>query len=381
MPRPDVLRGLTDESVLDVVFVQSAVTRAEIARQTGISKATINEAVRRLEKAGLLVAGDRQEGRPGRSGTFYELASDAGFIIAADLGAAGLRVAATDLFGRSIASLTYPPPRDVQGVASGLRRGVKEAMVRGARLGHPLRAVSISIANPVDPASGAVVPLPDTPYPEGVITPGRVLAGLFEAPLIVDNDVNLAAIAEQILGAGRSVDNFVYVYIGAGLGMGIVLNGSLVHGARGLAGEIGYLPVGPTVDTGHGRHSLARVAAARGFASRGRGVQARQVFRLAEAVFARAERGNTEALELLEREGRAVGEAVAAVCATIDPQLVILGGPVGGHPALLPLVQRTVNKLAPVAVPVKHGTVGEDTSLRGAIVVGLQRAREQLLAR
>jgi predicted NBD/HSP70 family sugar kinase len=381
LPRPDVLRELTDESVLDVVFVRSAVTRAEIARQTGISKATINEAVRRLERAGLLVAGGSEEGRPGRAGTFYELASDAGFIIAADLGATGLRITATDLFGQSICSLSYPPPDSVRGVAVGLRRGVREAMARGARLGHPLRAVSVSIANPVDPASGRVVPLSDTPYPEGVIAPAQVLAGLFSAPLIVDNDVNLAAIAERVLGAGRSVDNFVYVYIGAGLGMGIVLNGSLVRGARGLAGEIGYLPVGPTSEAAHGRHRLARVAAAGSFARNDKaGARPRQVFQLAEAVFARAERGNAEAIELLEREGRAVGEAIAAVCATIDPQLVILGGPVGGHPALLPLVQLTVNELAPVPIPVLHGLVGENPSLRGAIAVSLQRARQDLLA-
>jgi hypothetical protein len=68
------------------------------------------------------------------------------------------------------------------------------------------------------------------------------------------------------------------------------------------------------------------------------------------------------------------------VCATIDPQLVILGGPVGGHPALLPLVQLTVNELAPVPIPVLHVLVGENPSLRGAIAVGLQRAREDLLA-
>lgn len=68
LPRPDVLRELTDESVLGVVFVHGAVTRAEIARQTGISKATINAAVRRLERAALLVAGGSEEGRPGRAG-------------------------------------------------------------------------------------------------------------------------------------------------------------------------------------------------------------------------------------------------------------------------------------------------------------------------
>ncbi len=380
LPRAELLRVLTDENVLDVIFGQGAVTRAEIARQTGISKPTINEAVRRLEQAGLLVAGGSQSGRPGRAGTLYELASDAGFVVAVELGAAGIHVVVTDLFGRDIARFAYPAPRDVEGVEKGLRQGVRDAMDRGARFGHRLRAVAVSIANPVNPITGAVVPLPDTPYPEGVISPVEVLAGMFTAPLVVDNDLNLAAIAERSLGAGRSVDNFVYVYIGAGLGMGIVLNGSLVRGARGLAGEIGYLPIGPLSTAVQGRHRLARVAAAQGFTGEAKGAgPGGNVAELVGAVFARAQAGDTQALALLEREGQAVGEAVAAVCAMVDPELVVLGGPVGGQPALLPLIQRTVNELAPVPIPVQHGTVGEAPSLRGATVVGLQRAREELL--
>lgn len=381
LPRAELLRELTDEYVLDVIFGKGLVTRAEIARQTGISKPTVNEAVRRLEEAGLLVAGGSEAGRPGRAGIFYQLAADAGFIIAAELGAAGVQVVATDLLGQRIVTLTYPPALDVRGVEDGLYRGVREAMERGAQLGHRLRAVTVSIANPVDPATGAVVPLPDTPYPEGVISPATLLAGVFTAPLVVDNDVNLAAIAERHLGAGRSVDNFVYVYIGAGLGMGLVLNGSLVRGARGLAGEIGYLPIGLISAVAQKRHRLARTAAALSFAGEEKdAVSGGKALLLVESVFARAEGGDTEALDLLEREGQAVGEAVAAVCAIVDPELVILGGPVGAHAALLPLVQRTVNELAPVRVPVRHGTVGEDPSLRGAIVVGLQRARENLLS-
>jgi predicted NBD/HSP70 family sugar kinase len=244
-----------------------------------------------------------------------------------------------------------------------------------------LRAVAVSIANAVDPDTGAVVALSDTPYPEGLISPADALAQVSSAPLIVDNDVNLAALAERALGAGQSVPNFVYVFVGIALGMGLVLNGSPVRGARGLAGEIDYLPIGPACGPGPGRQRLARAASAWALVgAKELGGRAADVLAVAETVFVRAGLGDAHALELVEREGRVIGEAVTAACAMVDPQLVILGGPVGGQPALLPFVQKTVNELAPVPVPVLSGTVGPNPSLRGAVVVALQRARDDLLA-
>ncbi|HKG52091.1 MAG TPA: ROK family transcriptional regulator, partial [Actinomycetales bacterium] len=272
LPRLDLLRELSDQSVLDVVFAEQAVTRAEIARRTGISKPTVNEAVRRLERVGLLRAAGSQTGRPGRVATFYEVAADVGFVLAVDLGPSAIRVTVGDLLGNALVDSSYPPPREPSGVADQLRRAVDTAVEAG-RAGHgPLRAVAVSVANPVDPATGTVVALPDTPYPEGLIQPAEALADSLanpaDVPLLVENDVNLAALAEGAHGAGRDVDSFAYLYVGAGLGMGLVLGGSLVRGSRGLAGEIGYLSLGFAGPEKQRRHGLARAVAAHGFGPR-----------------------------------------------------------------------------------------------------------------
>jgi predicted NBD/HSP70 family sugar kinase len=380
LPRLDLLRELTDQSVLDVVFTTGAVTRAEIARQTGISKPTINEAVRRLERVGLLRPAGSQTGRPGRVATFYEVASDAGFVVAVDLNPSAIGVTAGDLFGATFAEWSYPPPRQPAGVADQLRAAVATAVERGRAGSGPLLAVAVSVANPVDP-SGAVIALADTPYPEGLIQPAEVLAGQFDVPLLVENDVNLAAIAERFEGAGRDIPSFAYLHVGAGLGLGLIINGTLVRGSRGAAGEIGYLSLGFGSPDEHDRHGLARAVAAHGFAPRRRGDELQDAITVARDVFDRAATGDAEALAVIEREGQAIGEAAAAVCAIVDPDLIILGGPIGTRPTLLPPVQRTVDKLAPIPTPVLTGTIAEAAPLRGALALALQRARADLWAR
>jgi predicted NBD/HSP70 family sugar kinase len=348
LPRLDLLRELSDQSVLDVVFAAAPVTRAEIARRTGISKPTVNEAVRRLERVGLLRPAGTETGRPGRVATYYEVAADAGFVVGVDLNPTAVRICATDLFRREFHTETMPPlrarsPRDV---AQQLRTGVRAALEAGRRDHGELLALGVSVANPVDPATGAVIALPDTPYPEGLIQPAEVLADLVSAPLLVDNDVNLAAIAEMEYGVGREVASFAYLFVGAGIGAGLVVDGTLLRGARGLAGEIGYLSMGFGSPEEHSRHGLARAVAAQDFAG----------------------------------TARAIGEAAAALCAVLDPQLVVLGGPIGLQPALLEPVQRAVDALAPVPTPVRTGTVGEAAPLQGALVVALERARADLWA-
>lgn len=180
-----------------------------------------------------------------RVGTYYQVAADAGFVIAVDLHQNEIRLCAADLFGRPFLESTHQPaqPRDPEHIARQLRSIITGAIDQGT-VGHgkPL-TIGVSVANPVDPRTSAVIPLEDTPYPEGVFQPQEALAGLTDAPLLVENDVNLAAVAERWHGAGRDADSFAYVFIGAGMGMGLVIGDRLIRGARGVAGEIGYLSV------------------------------------------------------------------------------------------------------------------------------------------
>jgi predicted NBD/HSP70 family sugar kinase len=197
----------------------------------------------------------------------------------------------------------------------------------------------------------------------------------------VGNDVNLAAVAERWHGAARMADSFAYVFIGAGMGMGLVIGDQLIQGARGVAGEIGYLSVSSQSPGTQTRHGFARAVAAAGF--RPRHIPKDDdldAVAVANEVFRRAAEGDPEARAIVEREGRIIGEAIATVCSVVDPELILLGGPIGSHPALLEPVRDAVNALAPLPPPVEAGALGDAAPLRGALAIALRRARSDLRA-
>ncbi|WP_181772473.1 ROK family transcriptional regulator [Amycolatopsis pittospori] len=352
MPLPQsVLREATDRRLLDEVVSRGRVTRAELAATTGLSKPTVSEAVRRLTESGLLEATGAQEtGRRGRVGTFYELGPSAGRVLAIEVGQSGVRAWSTDLAGTVLGEYEHPAGAagDTDAVVAALRAVVSEASA-GKGI---LRAVAVSMANPVDPKTHEVVALPDSPFPEGLLSPVDVLADLVEAPVLVDNDVNLAALAEQRAGGAVGVSSFAYVYVGAGLGVGLYIGDRLVRGAHGLAGEIGYLP-------GAGSGTLA-AELADGFG------RADAPSNDVEAALRILDNGETGALCGI------VVRAVASITAVVDPELVLLGGPVGCHPALLEPVREA---LSPSPTRLERGTLGTLASLHGATYSALEHAR------
>ena len=356
-----VLREATDRALLDETIRQGRTTRVELAEATGYSRPTVSEAVRRLVAGGLLDAtGLKETGKRGRVGTFYSLGARAGWALALEVSQGGLRFRTTDLAGQALAEGSRPPtsPGDVDGLIASLRETVRTA-TGGA---GPLRAVGVSIANPVDPVSHAVVPLVGTPFPEGLVSPVEMIGDLVDAPILVDNDVNLAALAEHRIGRAAGESSFAYVYVGAGLGVGLYLGDQLIRGAHGLAGEIGYLPgtVSPT---------LAGDLAANGF--RRSDAPSTDV----TAVLALLDRADEGGLSHL---ADAVGRVIVSVAAVVDPALFLLGGPVGTHPALLPRVREMISFPGPTRVD--HGELGADAPLHGAVQMAIEHARAVAVA-
>lgn len=363
LPRLAMLRDLTDRAVLDRVFAEGRTTRAELAARTGISKPTISESVRRLEAAGLLRAtGSDQTGRRGRVATFYELATDAGYVLAVTVDQAGVHTLTTDLTDEPITEHRHAAgrPGDRAALTDALRDAVRAALVTGR---GPLRAVALSVANPVDPATREVIALPESPFPEGGVRPREILADLVTAPVLVDNDVNFAALTERRIGAARGVDSFAYVYVGAGLGMSLYVGDRLIRGAHGLAGEIGYLTTDPP-------HRLAGIIARQGF---GRPDAPSLDVAATLAVLDRA--GDASARDAVTALGRAIGQAVAAVCTIVDPELVLLGGPVGRRAELLEPVRSAVAESAPATARIELGEITESAALRGARLSAVDTGR------
>ncbi|MEV5712834.1 ROK family transcriptional regulator [Amycolatopsis mediterranei] len=359
LPRLAMLRAMTDRAVLDQVFARNRTTRAELAATTGISKPTISESVRRLETAGALRAtGADQTGRRGRIATFYELAADAGRVVAAEVNQQGIRTVTTDLTGTVLATERHAPGR--RPVAAAVRAAVTAASAAGP---GPVRATAISVANPVDPVAHQVVTLPGSPFPEGTLRAGEI-----GPDVLLDNDVNFSALAERREGAGRGAKSFAYVYVGAGLGVSLYVGEHLIRGAHGLAGEIGYLDSA-------GR-TLADALAGQGF---GRADAPSLDVGALLSTLDTAAAGDAGAIERLRLLGATLGRAVAAICTIVDPDLVVLGGPAGSRAGLVTEIRRTVSAAAPGPVRVTAGEVTDSAALRGALLSALDHGRDRLV--
>ena len=237
-PSLELLRSLSDEHVLRALMVHRRATRAELALATGLSKPTVSESVRRLSEAAVVVdTGERTTGR-GRIGTYYALPATTGCALVTSIAPEGIVAEAIDVYGdvaaRAEAEVSRSPgtsqvARTLKGVAAQVGDG-------------PFRLAVVSAADPVDRETGRLVELPDAPFLVGALDPPAALASVVAGPVTVDNDVNWAARAEL----AREPRDFVYVYLGEGVGAAVVSDGEVRRGHGGLAGEIAHVPtVGP----------------------------------------------------------------------------------------------------------------------------------------
>lgn len=184
-------------------------------------------------------------------------------------------------------------------------------------------------------------------------------------PVVLENDVNVAALGE--LTAGQAGDNFAFVALGTGIGMGLVIGGVLIRGARGAAGEIGYLPLGadPLDPDNHRRGALEEMVAGETIGHRYEDLTG--VPATSREVFARAARGGEAASAVLDDYARWVAAGLGAIVAVVDPSAIVLGGGIGTRPELLPRVRQWLARMGHAQVPVTVSTLGEQAPLHGAV--------------
>jgi predicted NBD/HSP70 family sugar kinase len=253
----------------------------------------------------------------------------------------------------------------------------------GAVHGPPL-ALGISAPGIVDQTSGRVTSLAYNVVPEGGFDPLEVIRDRFDLPVLVENNVNLAAVGEKWFGLARGVSTMVFISIGAGIGMGIIIDDEVVRGAHGAAGEIGYLPlVGDPFNPRHRLHGgledeigAAGIVAA--FNER-RGPDDPQLASVHD-VFELAAGGDAVAQTVVESVASRLGTAIATACAILDPELVVLGGGIGASPLLLRPVRGSAAALVPITARIETSLLGERAALQGAIAIALNAARTMLLS-
>jgi predicted NBD/HSP70 family sugar kinase len=380
---PNPLRELSEQDVLEAVFRKGPLTRPQIAAETALSKATVGAAVDRLEKAGIVKAVGPVHGARGRSPIGYAVRERAGFVLGVDIGGRNIRVGAADIFGELIHDVRHSTSRDGARAVAAQVLEIASSVIDRTRATHArVLAVGISAPGVVDQRTRSVVSLAYNVSPDGGFDPLSAIGARLGVPVLIENNVNLAAVGESWHGVAHGVGTFVFVSIGAGVGMGLVTGGELVRGAHGAAGEIAYLPSGSDpFDERHRLHGgledeIGAEAIVRAFAER-----AGHSVPTAHDVFTLAQEGNAEARAIVEVVERRLGAAIASVIAVLDPELVVLGGGIGSNRYLLPGVRARAAELVPLSARIETSTVGERSALYGAIAIALREARSQLFTR
>ncbi len=380
-----VLADSSERAVLAALLDGTPMTRPELAAGSGLSRPTISEAVRRLVEAGLLVEDGVRRGRRGRVPTYYRLAPTSGYVVGLDIGGDNLRVAAADLAG--VVRYERRQPTRAIGAA---RIAVQAARMTAAAMRAvgeefgPLRRVGVAAPGVIHPDQ-RTMSVAHNLGEDGTFDLVTPLEARIAAPIVLDNNVNLAALGERWRGHARGVATFAFLAVGAGIGMGLVHAGEVVRGAHGAAGEVAYLPlpgsVPPAERVGHGKEPLAAEAGAYGVLAALRARRSWPGRRPATVreLFEQAAAGLPAARELVEAEARQLGLTVASACAVFDPELVVLGGGVGSNPLLLPTVRDTVAAHVPFPPRIETSALGVAASLTGALFVALAAAREELL--
>jgi predicted NBD/HSP70 family sugar kinase len=373
--------------VIDALRTRGAISRADIARQTGLSRSTVSSLVGDLQAAGLVVERVAESAAPaspqgGRPPVLVALDQSAGAVVGLDFGHDSLRVAVADL-SYAILAETYAELEVDTAAQDALDTGarlvselIEEAGVERDRV----LAAGMGLPGPIERESG-LVHSPILPSWVG-LNPANEMEERLELPVHLDNDANVGALGESTFGVGRGSHVMAYLRLSAGIGAGLVINGRPFRGARGIAGEIGHVlvdPQGPICRCGN-RGCLETFVAGPALCEllrRSHGpLTVHDLLRLAEE-------GDAGCQRVLADAGRVVGRAVADLCNYLNPDLVVVGGDlsVAGDVLLEPMREAVRRFAIPAAVEdveIVAGTLGGRAELLGALALAGHESEDPL---
>jgi glucokinase-like ROK family protein len=372
------LRRTNRHRVVEALRQHGSVSRADIARITGLSHTTVSSLVAELVHRGLLaeqpVSGRRRAGT-GRPPVLLSLTAPAGSAIGVDFGHQHLRVAVADLSSTVLVERAVELDVDHQATAAlaaaaGLVDEVlaEAGVVRAGALG-----IGMGLPGPVEDATGTIGSSVIMPAWAG-LAPAAEFERLVGLPVVLDNDANLGALGEVTFGAGRGLSDVVYVKVSAGIGAGLILGGRLYRGSTGIAGEIGHVQIredGAVCRCGS-RGCLETIVSAPKLVEQ---LQPAHTDRLTVAsMLERAGRGDAGARRVVADAGRTIGRVLADLCNHLNPAAIIVGGELSiAGDLLLDRVRESIDRHAQpgaaASVRIMAGSLGERAQVLGALAL------------
>ena len=372
-------RRLSRLRIIDALRAGGRMSRADVARATGLSRPMVSNLVNELRAVGLVLEDAAPVATRGRQGgrppILLRLDASAGTAIGIDFDHAHVRVAVSDLALQIRAERTQPlDPAEAAEAGLDLAATMVERVLVDAGASRR-RVVGVGIALPgtIEQPEGVVGPSSILPQWTGVAAAAEMRRRL-DLPVVADNDANLGAVAEAAFGAARHAQDVLYVKLTSGIGAGVIVKGGLYRGAAGRAGEIGHVrvrPDGPVCRCGR-RGCLETVASTDAL---------RRALRLdhdrdltVAAIIEAARRGDRDCRRVIVEGGGALGGVVATLLNVLNPEAVVIGGDLAAvGDILVGAVERTIASDAlpesAAAARVVPGVLGDRTQLLGALAL------------
>ncbi|MFI6864988.1 ROK family protein [Streptomyces sp. NPDC050421] len=385
---PSTARAINDRLALRLLQQDGPLTATQLKILTGLSRPTVADLVERLQGAGLIkVVGETGAERRGPNARLYGIVADRAHLAGLDVRTDSVAVVVADLLGVTLAETTLPIGSDTaadDAVEQAVALLERTASTAGTA---PLHSVGIGAPGLIDPVTGELRDTTGLPAWHRRLV--RALQQRLPATVLVENETNLAAVAEHRVGAAQDRDTFVLLWLGHGVGAAVMLDGKLRRGASGGAGEIGFLPVPGTIGTPSavncdgGFHSLVgsaplvELAAAHGIIAPAVGQEPG-----ASAAVRAALVGEGDSEAFLDTLADRLALGVAAVASVLDPGCVLLAGEVGhaGGEALAARVEERLAMMSPLRTEVRAGLLGGTAVLRGAVLSAREAAQDALFA-
>ena len=338
----------------------------------------MSAAISELEEVGLATKIGEVQGALGRKAAVYRPGPAAGHVISIDAGSTHVRLRASTLDHRLLHSRVYRLPSSQLLLGEEISRAVADELAAALAETDPgwgaLRVIGIALPSRVVGPQG-----------DRNATRQQAIFSRFEPPadipIVLENNVKCAAGAERSNGVAKDSETFAYVQIGLKIGMGIMLDGKLLRGRNGAAGEISHLafpmadgtrPIAGEIERFMGTEALMQRVAARWPTSQGAPPAD------AAALMQLAADGNAAALEQVTRHAEDIGAIVASCVSMVDPGLVVLGGGLGASPLLLPTVTEVANRLS-YPVEVRTSSLGQDATVLGVEKLASEKAVDLIL--
>jgi glucokinase len=383
------MRRINRSAILEIVRRESPISRTLIAEKLDVSLPTVLRIIDELIEEGLVRTQGKTEWSGGRRRSLIEFNAEEQVVIGVDLGGTKMFGAIADLGGSILDEVEFSRHGTLGEASYDRLVELIEILMASPRLeGHKIRGIGVGAAGVTLHREGVVTWAPSLNWRDYPLR--QKLNDKFNMPVIVDNDVNLAALGELWFGAGQNIQNMIMLTNGTGIGSGIIIDGALYRGAHEAAGEIGYLMpgrefLGRKYD---GFGALEEVASGTGIADHARQVlkgqrsQEKLAALTAEDVFDAARHGEAWAQTIVDQAVDYLAIAVASVSAYFDPELIVLGGGVSRSADLLvePILNRIIGT-TPVAPHVVISVLGHRATVLGAVVNVLHATEDSFVVR